>query len=97
MILTVLITLVSDSTVFAQFDWLKKKVGSVAENPVESIKQTTLSQTEIGQGLKEALKVGINNSVSSVSKAGGFFDNQDIKIPLPEKLNFLDTALRKLG
>lgn len=96
-ILTLFITFISGSTVFAQFDWLKKKVGSVTENPMESIKQTSLNQTEIGQGLKEALKVGINNAVTSVSRAGGFFDNQDIKIPLPEKLKFLDTTLRKLG
>ena len=96
-ILALLMILFFSSSAFAQLDWLKKKIDSIAEEPMESIKQTSLNETELGQGLKEALKVGINNAVSSVSKAGGYFSNENIKIPLPEKLKFLDSALRKLG
>ena len=59
--------------------------------------QTSLSDTEIGQGIKEALKVGINNTVSSVAKTGGYFNNENIKIPLPQKLAVMDSALRKIG
>ena len=82
---------------FAQFDALKKNLGKFVEDPIGAVKQTSLSDTEIGQGLKEALKVGITNAVSSVSKDGGYFNNENIKIPLPEKLKFMDSSLRKIG
>jgi len=82
---------------FAQLDWLKKKVDTFKTDSVESLKQTKLSETEIGAGLKEALKIGINNAVKSTGKPGGYFDNENIKIPMPEKLKFLDKTLRKVG
>ncbi len=97
LIFTLLITLCVSSTAFAQMDWIKKNIDAITEAPAKNIKQTSLSETEIGKGLKEAIKVGINNTVSSVSKAGGYFDNENIKIPLPKKLKFLDSALRKVG
>ncbi len=85
------------SPAYAQFDFLKKKLGAIVKSPEETLKQTSLSDTEIGQGLKEALKVGISNTVSSVGKAGGYFNNENIKIPLPQKLALMDSAFRKIG
>ena len=82
---------------YAQFDFLKKTLGGIGKEPAESIMQTSLSDTEIWQGLKEALKVGINNTVSSVGKAGGYLNNENIKIPLPQKLALIDSTLRKIG
>jgi len=96
-IILFLIGLFFSSHAYAQFDFLKKTLGGIGKEPAESIMQTSLSDTEIGQGLKEALKVGINNTVSSVGKAGGYFNNENIKIPLPEKLDLMDSALRKIG
>ena len=97
LICTLVMTLFFNSAAFAQMDWLKEKIGTITEDSAASIKQTSLSETEIGQGLKEALKIGINNAVSSVSTAGGYFNNENIKIPLPEKLKFLDSTLRRLN
>jgi len=96
-IFTFLLSLCFCSASYAQWDWFKKNIENIAKKPVETIKQTSLNETEIGQGLKEALKVGINNAVSSVSQAGGYFNNENIKIPLPEELNLLDKMLRKVG
>jgi len=96
-IILFLISLFLSAPAYAQFDFFKKKLGGVFKKPAETIMQTSLSDTEIGQGLKEALKVGITNTVSSVGKAGGYLNNENIKIPLPEKLAVMDSALRKIG
>ncbi len=46
-------------------------------------------------GLKEALLIGTENAVKSVSKVDGYFSNELIKIPLPEQIQKLaDTATR---
>lgn len=43
-----------------------------------------LTNEEVIQGLKEALKVGIENGAASASKTDGFFKNPKIFIPWPE-------------
>jgi len=44
-----------------------------------------LSNTDVISGLREALKVGTNKSVSKVNIADGFLKNNLIKIPLPKE------------
>lgn len=43
-----------------------------------------LTNDEVISGLKEALNVGIKNSVSMASVTDGFLKNQDIRLPFPE-------------
>lgn len=43
-----------------------------------------LSNGEVIQGLKEALNVGIKNSVDLTSVTDGFWGNADIRLPFPE-------------
>ena len=57
----------------------------------------TLSQTEIGNGLKEALNNGITKQVSKLTATDGFFKNEAVKILLPEELQKVDKTLRDLG
>lgn len=58
---------------------------------------TGLTEAEIIEGLKEALKVGTNNSVAETNKIDGYFGNPDIKIPWPEDAmgayNYIDNNL----
>jgi hypothetical protein len=46
---------------------------------------TELTEEEIIQGLKDALKVGTDTSVTTVSKINGYFGDMAIKIFLPEE------------
>lgn len=46
---------------------------------------TQLTQAEVAQGLKEALKVGIGNVVNVVAVTDGFYKNSEIRIPFPEE------------
>ncbi len=43
-----------------------------------------LTEAEVAQGLREALKVGTNNSVEETNIHDGYFGNPDIKIPWPQ-------------
>ena len=56
-----------------------------------------LSESTIISGLKEALSVGTRNAVSTVSQLDGYFGNQNIKIPMPEKLQTITTMLGSVG
>jgi hypothetical protein len=56
-----------------------------------------LSNGEIIQGLKEALQVGTENAVKLVSKPDGYYQNPDIKIPLPESVQKVEKILRATG
>ena len=59
-------------------------------------KKSDLTQSEIISGLKEALLKGSNVAVNSLGKADGFFANPEVKIPMPEKLQTVESMLRKL-
>ena len=55
------------------------------------------SNDEIIQGLKEALQVGTEKAVKRVSKPDGYYQNPDIKIPLPESVQKAEKILRATG
>ncbi|MCO6173845.1 DUF4197 domain-containing protein [Flavobacterium sp. NRK F10] len=57
----------------------------------------TLSQTDIGNGLKEALDNGISKQVSKLTATDGFYKNAAVKILLPEELQKVDKTLRDIG
>jgi len=60
-------------------------------------KQQTLSADDIGGGLKEALRVGTENVVSSLGTTDGFNLDPQIHIPLPEQLDQVKKVLGKVG
>lgn len=58
---------------------------------------STISQTEISKGLKEALKNGITKQVTKLAAKDGFLKNEAVKIMLPEELKTVDKKLRQFG
>jgi len=56
-----------------------------------------LSDAQIGSGLKDALSVGTEKAVKLVAKPGGYLENQEIKILLPENLRPVEKVLRGAG
>ena len=69
----------------------------MAEQGAQGVSTLPPSENEISAGLKEALRVGITNAVSSTSKNNGFFNNSLIKIPFPPQAERAATTLRDLG
>lgn len=80
---------------------------AVAEQPMNRVldlfksKQSPsasgLSQSRIAQGLKEALRVGTDNTVQRTGKENGYFGNPLIKILMPAKLQTVEKGLRLAG
>ncbi len=53
--------------------------------------------SQIVDGLKEALQVGTDNAVKSVSRPDGYFKNPEIKILLPQYVKNAEPVLRAAG
>jgi hypothetical protein len=58
---------------------------------------SSLSTETIINGLKEALEVGSRRAITQISQSGGYLDNQDIRIPLPDKIQKVASVLKKYG
>jgi hypothetical protein len=71
-------------------DFLKK-----AQKLFES--SDTISESEIVEGLKEALEIGTGKAVDLVSKRDGYYKNPQIKIPLPASVQKVEKLLRGAG
>ncbi len=56
-----------------------------------------LTNTEIVNGLKEALRVGANNASGKLSATNGFFGNALIKVLMPPEAKQVESALRRVG
>lgn len=56
-----------------------------------------LSESKMIDGLKEALQVGTGNAVETVSKIGGYYENPQIKIPLPDAIQKVEKLVRAAG
>jgi hypothetical protein len=78
----------ASSCAFAQINKLLKDVTSG---------QVSLSQDEVAAGLKEALEQGIVKGTDLASKTDGYFENDLIKILLPEDAQKVEKTLRNMG
>ncbi len=56
-----------------------------------------LTKDEIVQGLKEALKVGTTNAIKVLARENGFYLDQEVKIPFPQEVAYVEQKLRALG
>ena len=81
---------------------VKAKAKSVKSKVVAPITAATTSTNianplDISGGLKEALNNGIAKEVSKLTAVDGFYKNEAVKILMPEELQKVESALRKLG
>ena len=58
---------------------------------------TSISESEIIEGLKQALEIGTAQAVELVSKKDGYYNNPKIKIPLPGPVQKVEKLLRGVG
>jgi hypothetical protein len=71
---------------------------SILINSCEELTNTTsLTDSEISQGLKEALRVGTDTSTANAHKVDGYFKNVKIKIPFPTDAQNAESILRGAG
>ncbi|GIV26631.1 MAG: hypothetical protein KatS3mg027_0445 [Bacteroidia bacterium] len=91
---------------YAQLDNIIKKAENVYEKNKDAVEQTIdkytgnkpkLTESEIIQGLKEALSVGTQSAVSISSKTDGFLKNPRLFIPFPPEAQEMKDKLVKYG
>lgn len=85
--------LMAGCTSQAQFG--KTKLGKILEQVQEQ--SGALSENEIANGLKEALKVGIANGSAEASRTDGYLKNEYIKILFPPDAQKVENTLRQIG
>lgn len=80
---------ISAQTIKGLFDKVTKTSTSASGNG--------LSNDDIINGLKDALRVGTDSSAKRLSKLNGFFGDAAIKVLMPEEAKKVETTLRSLG
>jgi len=55
-----------------------------------------LSQDQMVQGLEDALAKGLQQAIARLGHDGGFLTNVNVKIPMPEKMQKVENALRAM-
>ena len=62
-----------------------------------SANSSSLSNTDVVNGLKQALSIGATNSASYLSNKNGFYSNPKVKIPFPSEVQKVEQKLRAIG
>ena len=78
---------------FAQIDLLK----DFSKNTDVIFNKKNISNNEIYSGLNEALVISVKNSCNIASKAGGFLENEKIRIDFPKEIKRVKTSCNKIG
>lgn len=81
----------------AQSDYLRKGKDLLKSWQKGDAESAQLTTEEIGAGLKDALRVGTETVVTQLGQVDGFNGDPNIHIPLPEKLDTVQSALNKVG
>ena len=78
---------------------LLKVFGDNEEESVEMATQALggLSESDIVEGLKQALSKGTQSAVSLLGREDGFLANPKVRIPMPKTLKKVEKGLRKIG
>ncbi len=80
--------------------WLLIAAGSWLMTSCDDLTDTIvpgLSQEEVVAGLKEALRVGTDTSVSNLNRENGYFMDAAVKIMLPPEVAMIQQNLNALG
>jgi len=87
----------------ANADW-KQWLESALEPPGQSADSasvsgfdSTLTNDQVIQGLKEALQVGVEKAIARLGREGGYLKDAQVRIPLPGTLQMVAKGLRAMG
>ncbi|MCP4969358.1 MAG: DUF4197 domain-containing protein [Arcobacter sp.] len=102
--ISIISSLILCSTLSFGFD-----LGSIAKSVMDNVlnepttktststSKKSLNNTTVSNGLKEALKVGVDFAVKNLGKNNGYLNNEIVKIPLPENLQKAEGLIRNFG
>jgi len=79
------------------FDWLKAGKDLFSSSTQQDATVSALTNSDISQGLQEALRVGTERVVGQLGQVNGFSADQEIHISLPENLEKVRSVLGTVG
>jgi hypothetical protein len=74
-----------------------QSINEIINAAASAVNASSLSNTDIAAGLKEALNVGTNKATEQSAKVDGFYKNPLIKIPYPSETKDMMSTLKKVG
>lgn len=79
-------------------DLLKGILDKGGETPQQSAPASNLlSNSELTQGVLDALSVGVKRAIAALGSEGGYLQDAKVRIPMPEHMQILEKGLRSLG
>lgn len=78
---------------------ISANVGTVLESDrlSEGLRREPLTERDVAEGLREALRVGVRQSTNEASRVDGFYGSPDIRIPIPPTFERVAETLRAVG
>lgn len=93
-----LLSLAFNPAMAGLFDQLREIGGSVLKStPSTSTTPSSLSETDIVAGLKQALEIGSKKAIEQLSQPDGFLAHPDVRIPIPDAVQPVAKSLNYLG
>lgn len=74
-----------------------KDLKPISDKVIKTAIPKELSDSDIIEGLKEALKVGSEKSAKLASQPDGFYKNKNIFIPFPKEVQYVADKLKEIG
>jgi hypothetical protein len=78
-------------------DTLQGAVDTVSKHSDNEIVKSSLANSDMVDGLKEALANGVETAIKTLGQPGGFAGNQLVKIAVPDSLKTIVATARTLG
>jgi len=79
-------------------DYLGDDKSSETENSTTSPStQSIPSNADMSKAVLDALSVGVEKAIQLLGQQGGYLDDAQVKIALPEQLQYAESLLRKVG
>ncbi len=89
--------LISQNSQAGWMDFINDVLQDSPSTNTSDLSSSTLSNTEVVSGLKDALANGVESAINSLGKQGGFSNNALVKIAMPDSLNTIAATARTLG
>lgn len=96
MMVVLVLTALANTSRAGFLDALGLGKASTNSSAVTTAALGALSEDQVVAGLKEALGKGLQQAVAQLGREGGYLNNLNVKIPMPEKLQTVEKTLRTL-
>lgn len=76
--------------------WLNTAKEAVQQSDTPAV-SSALTNDQVVRGLKDALSVGTEKAIAQLGRPGGYLNDAQVKIPLPDGLKTVAKGLRAMG